>query len=127
MAELNLSKSYYFDTFSCYTCGCVVALEAQFVRNRQKDKQEWFCPNGHNQYFAGETEEQRLKKQLEDERRESTRLRTRLEEEKRSHSATKGKATKAAKRTAAGVCPCCNRSFGNLARHMKCKHPEHGK
>lgn len=29
------------------------------------------------------------------------------------------------RRTAAGVCPCCNRSFVQLARHMKTKHPDH--
>jgi hypothetical protein len=22
-------------------------------------------------------------------------------------------------------CPCCNRTFQQLARHMKAKHPEH--
>jgi hypothetical protein len=26
-----------------------------------------------------------------------------------------------------GVCPCCNRSFTNLRRHMTTKHPEYPK
>jgi hypothetical protein len=25
-----------------------------------------------------------------------------------------------------GVCPCCNRTFQQLARHMKAKHPGYG-
>lgn len=27
------------------------------------------------------------------------------------------------KRASAGVCPCCNRTFSQLARHMQTKHP----
>lgn len=29
------------------------------------------------------------------------------------------------KRTANGVCPCCKRSFVQLARHMKSQHPDY--
>lgn len=28
-------------------------------------------------------------------------------------------------RVGAGVCPCCKRTFQQLARHMKCKHPKY--
>ena len=34
------------------------------------------------------------------------------------------KAEKQLKRVHNGVCPCCNRSFQNLQKHMKTKHPE---
>lgn len=30
-------------------------------------------------------------------------------------------------RAAAGVCPCCNRTFEQLGRHMTTKHPEYVK
>ena len=35
------------------------------------------------------------------------------------------KIEKQLKRIHKGVCPCCNRSFTNLKRHMETKHPEH--
>ena len=38
--------------------------------------------------------------------------------------AAKGQISKLKKRASAGVCPCCNRSFQNLRRHMGNKHPE---
>ena len=44
--------------------------------------------------------------------------------EERSHSATKGHLTRAKKRHRAGLCPCCNRQFQDLVRHMASKHPE---
>lgn len=28
------------------------------------------------------------------------------------------------KRASAGICPCCNRTVSQMARHMKSKHPE---
>jgi Asp-tRNA(Asn)/Glu-tRNA(Gln) amidotransferase A subunit family amidase len=28
-------------------------------------------------------------------------------------------------RVGAGVCPCCNRTFKQLARHMQAKHPDY--
>ncbi len=38
--------------------------------------------------------------------------------------AQKAAKTKLKKRIAAGVCPCCQRSFQNLARHMAGQHPD---
>ena len=51
----------------------------------------------------------------------------RLKAEERSHSATRGHVTRQKKRAAAGVCPCCNRTFKQLARHMERKHPNYTK
>jgi hypothetical protein len=31
------------------------------------------------------------------------------------------------KRAAAGTCPCCQRSFSNMATHMKRQHPDYVK
>lgn len=29
------------------------------------------------------------------------------------------------KRASAGVCPCCNRTVSQMARHMQAKHPDY--
>ena len=83
------------------------------------------------QYFpAGQTEEEklrlerdRLKQQLaqkDDEIRDSYR---RVEQEtERAVRAEKSQA-RLMKRASSGVCPCCTRTFSNVARHMKSKHP----
>jgi hypothetical protein len=34
------------------------------------------------------------------------------------------KVKKLTKRTAAGTCPCCQRTFSNMAEHMKHQHPQ---
>lgn len=40
-----------------------------------------------------------------------------------AYTAAVGQVTKLKNRVGHGVCPCCNRSFGNLARHIESEHP----
>jgi hypothetical protein len=83
-----------------------------------------YCPLGHNWIFSGEGEAEKLAKQLERERKRLAATRDLLTHEERSHAATRGHLTRTKKRVAHGVCPCCNRTFKQLAAHMKNKHPE---
>lgn len=116
----------------CTTCGMPFCVPQDFdQRNRKLSNREWFCPQGHRNYY-GQTEVDRLRKELESEKTRATNWREScyrrdelLEQAKREHAATKGKLTKVKKRAAAGVCPCCNRTFEQLARHMKQQHPDY--
>ena len=47
------------------------------------------------------------------------------DEPERSRSAIKGQLTRAKRRISKGVCPCCNRTFQNLANHISEKHPDY--
>lgn len=90
-----------------------------------KNVQSIYCPLGHGHVPAGKGEAQ-----LERERRERAEARAQaiqdqLDSEKRSHAASKGQLTKAKKRVGNGVCPCCNRHFVNVERHMATKHPDY--
>lgn len=117
-------------TESCCNCGVVFGLHEPTYNQRREDGKNFFCPNGHSQHYS-ETEASRLKKELEKERqrrtwaeqeRDNQRAKT-IKAQKRT-SAFKGEVTKIKKRVHNGVCPCCNRSFQNLKRHMATKHPE---
>jgi DNA repair exonuclease SbcCD ATPase subunit len=79
-----------------------------------------------------ETEAARLKKELEAERKRLEFARNaervqREEAERLGHQliAARGQMTKLRNRVGKGVCPCCNRSFENLKRHMVSKHPDY--
>lgn len=39
----------------------------------------------------------------------------------------RGVVTKTKNRIGKGVCPCCNRTFVELARHIATKHPDYAK
>lgn len=100
-------------------CGIVHAIPENLQRQAEEHGRQVYCPLGHT-WVITETVEKKLKR--EQERHAATKQLLRAEE--RSHSATRGQLTKARKRAAAGVCPCCHRTFQNVQRHVKTKHPE---
>lgn len=84
-----------------------------------------FCPLGHEHAPAGEGKAAQLQRDLDRANSRSRANLAALETERRSHSATKGQMTKLKKRVGKGVCPCCNRHFTNVERHMATRHPEY--
>lgn len=95
-----------------------------------RSHQTFYCIWGHPQsYIEGDSEETKLRRERDRLKQEAARLedekriawRTAAAAERRV-SAAKGQITKLRKRAAAGVCPCCNRQFVDLHRHMEAKH-----
>lgn len=69
----------------------------------------------------------RLSRQLEVQAAELRAAKCEILREQQARNAVEAEAAKARrklKRVQNGVCPCCNRSFWNLERHMKSKHPK---
>lgn len=116
----------------CFTCHVTYAIPTSFYnaalqwRGDRRDGQGWkvYCPFGHSWWYVGESEQDKLRRQLEETRRQRQAERELREYTERRLNAQKGATTKAKKRHAAGVCPCCSRSFVQLKRHMAAKHPD---
>lgn len=116
----------------CGECGIMFAMPERFDAECQKrgPSQSFYCPNGHCRVYR-ETEAERLKKQVvalnaRIDQKDAA-IRTEREQRyatERSLQATKGVVTRIKRRAAKGVCPCCNRTFSQLERHMATKHPE---
>jgi hypothetical protein len=115
----------------CYRCKEQFALTDDVEETLRRNHQTFHCPWGHPQHFVeGETEEQKLRREvnqlrqnkayLEDRRREAE---EQAKKERYRANGYKGHATRISKRVKAGVCICCNRTFQNLADHMATKHP----
>ena len=104
----------------CCNCFIPFAMTSEFEARRRKDKATFYCPNGHPQHYLGKSDEQKL--------REAQQQLASANEDARIQAARASKAEAEAarlkKRASGGVCPCCNRSFVQLARHMKTKHPD---
>lgn len=122
------------DVLTCGKCGIVFAVPSWWVQTRRKDHATWYCPNGDARAFLGETKEEKRIRELEVAHRFATERARQAEKDaeierkarkqvQKKLSATKGTLTKTRNRVANGVCPCCNRTFQNLARHMKGQHP----
>ncbi len=124
---MSISVNSTYTVIDCPNCGILFAVTEELEERRRKDGKDFYCPNGHSMAY-GNSDTEKLKK----ERDRSANLVARLDQERarrdhaeRSRSAMKGQLTKVKKRVANGVCPCCNRSFEDLARHMSTQHPDY--
>jgi hypothetical protein len=104
------------------TCGVVFGIPKDLEARRREDGKAFYCPNGHSLYFSDrernkekirrlEATEIALKDQLAAAVREAEQVRQALLRDRH--------------RFANGVCPCCNRSFENVRRHMSTQHPDY--
>lgn len=108
----------------CAECGIEFAAPSSYVKNRREDHKSFFCPNGHSLSYKGKSEVDRLRELLASKERDIEWQRSCRERAEKYASAMKGQVTKIKNRVGNGVCPCCNRSFTNLQRHMHTKHPD---
>jgi DNA repair exonuclease SbcCD ATPase subunit len=123
----------YSGTLTVNTCWCGMRhaipselYDFQQRQHRDGEKQTAiYCPLGHNYIISGKGEAEQLREQLATETRRRKAARELLAAEERSHAATRGHLTRTKKRVGGGVCPCCNRTFQQLARHMANKHPDY--
>lgn len=124
------TQALEFTTVRCGACDVVFGMLTLFYNARRDDHRTWYCPNGHARCFGGDSEEEKLRKQLKNTQealsRESIRnneLREDVRSMKFKLQSSKMHAGKLRKRISGGVCPCCTRTFQNLGRHMASQHP----
>jgi hypothetical protein len=132
---IRINTEVTIEAVNCCACGTPFGIEATLNKNLLASKGEFYCPNGHPQHYTGEslaTKAARLEKELEAARQDEQWWKQRanknaadLKVTKSQLRGTKAALTRTKKRVANGVCPCCNRSFTNLQRHMSTKHPEY--
>lgn len=132
MGAVVLDFQYQLETVECANCCMTFAVAGQFIRDRRNDHKSFYCPSGHSNYFSGPSEAEKLKLELAQKERDLEWQRSRVSSLQRNKEyienqlrATKGVVTKAKKQLARvenGVCPQCNRTFANVARHMQSKH-----
>lgn len=122
-----------FVAIECHICKTVFGMPRDFynVAKAGAGKVEFFCPHGHGAVFLkGESETAKLRRERDRLKQEQAWYEQRLSETKderdravRKTAAARGQITKLKKRAANGVCPCCNRTFADLAKHMAGQHP----
>lgn len=116
---------------TCPNCFIEFAVPPRLIQERRIDKESFYCPNGHSMSFQQseldrvKTELDRAKRDLKWAREAADRNRERANKTERQLRATKGALTRVKKRVGKGVCPCCNRTFINVQRHMASQHPQY--
>lgn len=126
----TLEISETLSVVECCNCHMTFAVTQRFEQSRRADHVNFYCPAGHPQHWAQQSSEEKLRTELATVKRrlewkESARLAAvdQATSAERRRRAAVGQNTKMRKRIANGVCPCCNRSFADLHRHMSSQHP----
>lgn len=107
------------------TCWCGIghAIPSSLARQAEENGTTVYCPLGHA-WSCTETEVDKLRKQVAAKTAQLDQEKARTRTLEASRNALKGEITKAKKRVGKGVCPCCNRHFANVERHMSTQHPD---
>jgi hypothetical protein len=131
----EISGAVSLEMMNCGECGIQFAVPSAWIairrRGTENEHRGFTCPNGHTRVFQ-ETEVERLRRELaakEEQLAREREAKERAEKEALGQRLAAGRARAETKRirtrVAAGMCPCCKRSFVQLRRHMENKHPDY--
>ncbi len=122
MSTYTMSQTMY--TLYCAKCSIWFGIPKDFEERRRNDHASFYCPAGHVNVYDKESDEEKFRRERDIARQQLARV----EDEKREALKVAEKAKKETKqlkkRAASGTCPCCQRSFANMAEHMKQQHPQ---
>lgn len=116
----------------CASCKSEVWIPDElYDAAKRSSKVGFYCSYGHSLCFReGESDADKLRRerdrlaQMVAEKDDSIKYwRDHSQAAERRLNATRGVVTRIRNRVGHGVCPCCNRTFGDLSRHMATKHP----
>lgn len=106
----------------CWVCGIAFAWPEHLDDRARERGTTFYCPNGHAIRY-GESEATKLRAELAREEGRIAQLKYDLKHTEGQRRAEKAAKTKLKNRIAKGVCPCCNRHFANVQRHIENQHP----
>lgn len=102
-------------------CDQRFAMSAEFYAETRRTGMTWYCPRGHARAWTGQSTEQKLREA----EAQLTHTKDQLIAAAVEAETVRSQMLRDRQRFANGVCPCCNRSFTNVMRHMKTKHPDY--
>ena len=119
--EIVLLRGHRYVVDQCGCCGILYVVPEKVHEHHADHGGYSSCSNGHQWGWSeGRLQRDALRQERDRLKQENARLEDeRVAAVREAHEIKK----KYLKRAAAGVCPCCNRTFLDLQRHMKTKHP----
>lgn len=112
---------------TCITCGCQYGVPSDMHAYRKRSHENIYCPSGHPMIYPGESDAEKNGRLLREEQERHKRTLARENAERIARETVERELTRHKTRSKNGVCPCCKRTFKQLAAHMKTKHPDYAK
>ncbi len=138
MSTLSVTTVINFSVQHCCQCGASYGVQKEWIQKAidlGNFQMMHYCPHCGTKQGWGKSEHAqevaRLKNDLASKDRSIEYLRTDAQSARneadhfrKSRDGMKGQLVKVKKRISCGVCPCCDRTFQNLQRHMATQHPD---
>lgn len=143
MAEISSKEGIAYgtlvtmETIVCCQCAIPFGVPSEYRTNLRRSQELFYCPDGHSQSYSKSTDtilreqlaakvkqEEQLKALVHSAREEASSWHSQWEKQLLDKKAIAAKLKRTENRIANGVCPCCNRTFQDLKKHMTTKHPE---
>ena len=122
--EIVILRGQRHELCECITCGVIYTCPEIVILKQRERGGYHHCPNGHSQgRDKNGSENAQLLRRAQRAEQEQARLAEELATANRRTECEVRERERMMKRATAGVCQCCKRSFANVARHMKLKHP----
>ena len=119
----TIQQTINLETETCAGCGIGFAMPAWLMKRARETGELFYCPRGCSMSYT-KSEVQRLREKLDAQTKTATLMAARAHAAEMAEQKAQTEIRRMKKRASAGVCPCCNRTFQQLARHMKTKHPD---
>ena len=121
--ELTFTKKLIM--VECSECHMDFGVTPEFDEAKRNSHKTFYCPSGHRLFFPGRSDKEELQNELNFQKSRNAHLSEQNDHYKRSSASYKGKLNRTKKRISNGVCPCCNRHFKNVERHITTQHPNY--
>jgi hypothetical protein len=119
--SVTFTELVTLEQINCGGCGATYALNKRYIDARREDGGGWHCPYCQIGWgYSNNNENAILRRALAEAERQARVAKCDAMKERIEKEQAQGKLN----RTKNGVCPCCNRSFTNLRRHMRTKHKD---
>lgn len=129
MAVIKIEKTIELELLNCGGCGTVFGVSKVQVEQLRRTHDTFYCPNGCERHYPQKSEAELLRDQLVEQKRRAEFLEADAQRAMQVRDAQAKQIremqvahAKVTSRVSKGVCPCCNRTFRNLARHMATQH-----
>lgn len=117
-----------FEAHICPSCGVLYTVPKDVIESHRNHGGNHYCSNGHSLGWgsggASNSEWAKMRRRAERAEQEKARLSDEADRLQTELQKAGRRERRLKKRASAGTCPCCNRTFSNMARHMKHQHPE---
>ena len=124
MSEVISIRGQRHEVHECISCGVIYTCPEVTIQHQREHGGFHTCSNGHQQGWNKDGSEiEKLRRERDRLRQDAARKDDEIAAKARELDAERKKAKRVAKRAAAGVCQCCQRTFTNVALHMKHMHP----